>query len=70
MVTEELMNLPPPIWLLRQCAECGMVFALPLGELSSNEAVEITLGEELERHVRKTHEPDFLSDWKAEHQSQ
>lgn len=70
MDTEELINLLPKVWLLRQCAECRMVFALPLGELSSIEAVETTLGQELERHVGKTHEPEFPSDWKAEHLSQ
>jgi hypothetical protein len=65
----EVLNVLPKGWSQQQCANCGMVFALPLRrERSAVKAVGI-LREELERHVQQRHMPNFLSDWKAEHQS-
>lgn len=70
MAPEKLMNFLPKVWSQQQCSECGMVFALPLGERLDAGEVEIILREELERHVQQLHMPNFLSDWKAEHHSQ
>jgi hypothetical protein len=69
MATRELMTCLPKGWSQQQCANCGMVFALPPILMPSGVNTMEMLREELERHVQQMHMPTFLSDWKAEHQS-
>ena len=67
MATREPIGCLPKGWSQQRCVNCGMVFALPpRREPFGVEAMEM-LREELERHVQQTHEPRFLSDWKAEY---
>jgi hypothetical protein len=63
----ELLNVLPKSWSQQQCVNCGMVFALPSIRNPSGVRAKDVLREELERHLRQTHEPDFVSDWNAEH---
>jgi len=58
----------PTGWILQQCAECKMIFALsPFDEESGLEAMD-RITEELDRHILQNHGVDLPSAWKAEDQ--
>lgn len=66
--TNHELATQPTGWILQQCAECKMIFALPpFDEESGLEAMD-RITNELDRHILQNHGVDLPSAWKAEDQ--